>query len=121
MDSRYATSTVVSSQLVNSFIEPKLTARNYATKIVELHNKLMTLYYDIKAVNQEGQATQNTFLLQRTVQKIPKEYQKDYATVSMEKRSLPGETQWNSYSTNQLRILAEFYLSLLIRLFMFQN
>ena len=91
LDSKFATPTVVSSQLVNSFIELKLTARNDATKIVELQNKLMTFYYDLKAVQQESQVTQNVYLLQKTVQKIPKEYQSKYADVCMEKKNQPGE------------------------------
>ena len=80
--------------MVNSFIELKLTARNNATKIVELQNKFMTFYYDLKAVQQESQVTQYVYLLQKTVQKIPKEYQSKYADVCMEKKNQPGETQW---------------------------
>ena len=76
LDSKYATPTVVSSQLVNIFIELKHTARGDAAKMVELQNKLMTLYYDLKAVQQESQVTQNIYLLQKTVQKIPEEYQR---------------------------------------------
>ena len=52
-----------------------------AAKIVELQNKLMTLYYDLKAIQQESQVTQNIYLLQKTVQKIPEEYQNRYADV----------------------------------------
>jgi hypothetical protein len=93
LDSKYATSTVVSSQLVNNFIELKLTARNDATKIEELQKKLKTLFYDLKAVNQEGQATQNTYIpVAENCTENPQEYQRKYAAVSIEKKNLPGET-----------------------------
>ena len=99
-DSKYASTAIVSSNLINGFIEFKLTAKNDARKMVELEEVLMTLYYDLRAIKQEDQVTQNIYLLQQAVQKIPKDYQARYAAVSMEKESLPGQTQW--------RILAEF-------------
>ena len=49
LDSNYNTPTVVSSHLVNSFIELSLTARSDTAKIVELQNKVMTLYYNLGA------------------------------------------------------------------------
>ena len=63
----------------------------------------MTFYYDLKAVQQESQVTQNVYLLQKTVQKIPKEYQSKYADVCMEKKNQPGETQW--------KILTDFLMT----------
>jgi hypothetical protein len=84
--------------MVNSFIELKLTAIGDAAKIVEFQHKLMTLYYDLKAIQQESQVTQNIYLLQKTVQKIPEEYQSRYAEVCMRKENQPGETQWKILS-----------------------
>ena len=100
LDSKYASTAIVSSNLINGFIEFKLTAKNDARKMVELEEVLMTLYYDLRAIKQEDQVTQNIFLLQQAVQKIQKDYQAKYAAASMEKENLPGQTQ--------LRILTEF-------------
>ena len=100
LDSKYASTAIVSSNLINGFIEFKLTAKNDARKMVELEEVLMTLYYDLRAIKQEDQVTQNIFLLQQAVQKIQKDYQAKYAAASMEKENLPGQTQW--------RIVTEF-------------
>ena len=63
-------------------------------RVGELQYELITLYHDLKAVNQESQATKNVFIHQKTVQKFPIEYQGKYASVSMEKKNSPGEAQW---------------------------
>ena len=55
---------------------------------------LMTLCHDLRAVRQEDQVTQKTYLLQQAVQKIPKDYQAKYAAARMKKMNLPGQTQW---------------------------
>jgi hypothetical protein len=100
IEDAWASPAIVSSNLINDFIETKLTAKNDARKMVELEKVMMTLYQDLRAVKQEDQVTQNIYLLQQAVQKIPKDYQARYAAVSMEKESLPCQTQW--------RILTEF-------------
>ena len=63
--------------MVTDFIEAKLNTENNASREVELMHKLMTLYYDLKAVNQQSQATQTS----------------SSSAVSMEKKNSPGETQ----------------------------
>jgi hypothetical protein len=98
LDSRYASPATVGSNLINGFIESKLTAKNNSRKMMELEEAMMTLFHDLRTVKQEEQVTQNTYLLQQTVLKIPKEYQARYAAVSMEEENLLGQTQWSIFT-----------------------
>ena len=50
LDDKYACPVTVSSVLVDSFINHKLKAKGEASKLLEIENKLLTLYNDLLAV-----------------------------------------------------------------------
>ena len=100
LDDKYACPVTVSSVLVDSFINLKLKSKGDASKLVEIENKLETLYNDLLAVGEERQVSDNHYLLQVAVKKMPNKFQTKLADARAEKHEIPGETLW--------KILREF-------------
>ena len=63
---------------------------NEHKQLEDLSNQLSQLQMDLRTVNQERQATQSQFLVNRSVRKMSKHFQEEYRKYSNEKRNLPG-------------------------------
>ena len=72
--SKYSSPIAVSTELAEEFHKFKMTTQFNASKLLELEHKMLTLYRDVAAVNQERQITENVFLLSYAVKMQPTKY-----------------------------------------------
>ena len=66
-----------------------------ASKLLEIENKLLMLYRDLAAVQQEKQITGNVYLLSNLVRMLPTKYRDEVIKIQCERQGLVEESLWD--------------------------
>ena len=92
LDDKFGNPVNVSDSIISEFVKMNMKSKSDASKLVELHREVISLYNDLLAVGVEKQLSDNNYLLQVVIKKIPTRYAEELMRDRHEKTGKPGET-----------------------------
>ena len=92
LDQKYANPLVVSSTLVDKFLNTKtLQGANEETKLSNLRHMVMKLHVNLKVVNQDFHLTRNLSVLNHCVKLLPERYCREFSRAREQHAAAHGE------------------------------